>query len=266
MSRPNLSVLIVEDNPDDVELLLRALARNFEVDHQRVQDANAMRAALLGASWDLVLSDYSLPAFSALSALGVLRESGQDLPFIVVSGTIGEETAIAALTAGAHDFVSKGNLARLVPAIERECREAESRRQRRLAEQQLRESELKYRRIVETTREGIWVVDQNECTSYVNQRLAVMLGSTPEKLLGRSFLEFVAENWRASAREYPAQWRRGVAGQHELELERADHSEFWISMSTVPILDDAGHYAGALFMVTDTTEQRKLQAQLMMSD
>ncbi len=266
MSRPALSVLIVEDNEDDATLLLRELGKNFELRHLRVDTAEAMRSALSTKSFEVVLSDYAMPEFDAMRALEVLRESGQDLPFIVVSGTIGEETAIAALKAGAHDFVVKGRTARLIPAIERECREAESRRKRRIAEQQLRDSELKYRRIVETTREGIWMIDERARTTYVNLRMAAMLGAAPEALIGRAFLDFVASDWQRVGSDYLERQHEGPADQHDLKLRRGDGDEFWVTMSTAPITDEQGHYEGALAMVTDTTEQRKLQAQLMMSD
>ena len=107
MSKP-LRVLIVEDSEDDTELLLRELHRGgYQVESRRVETAQTMRTALDWEHWDLVLSDYSMPAFNAVSALAVLKESGLDLPFIIVSGTIGEETAVEALKAGAHYFLLK---------------------------------------------------------------------------------------------------------------------------------------------------------------
>ena len=134
MTRP-LKVLMVEDQEVDAELCLLELQRfGFEVSHERVLSETAMREALRRESWDLILSDYSLPRFSALDALKVAQESGLDLPFIIVSGTIGEEVAVKALRRGAHDFLLKGRLARLGPAIERELREARERRDRRAAE------------------------------------------------------------------------------------------------------------------------------------
>src|SRR5437016_6062345 len=126
-----LRVLLVEDSPADAELLVYELVKGgYEVTATRVDTADAMRAALGAEAWHVVLSDYSMPAFSAPKALAVLRETGLDLPFIIVSGTIGEETAVEALKAGACDFLVKGRLARLIPAIERERREAALRRER----------------------------------------------------------------------------------------------------------------------------------------
>ena len=121
-----LRVLIVEDSEDDARLLLRELRRGgYDPAFERVETADAMRAALdpaagSGRRWDVILSDYSMPQFSGPAALALLQAEGMDVPFIIISGTIGEDTAVAALKAGAHDFLVKGNWARLVPAVERE--------------------------------------------------------------------------------------------------------------------------------------------------
>ena len=125
-----IRVLLIEDSENDVLLVLRELARGgFEVTSHRVEDTkDGTRRALAEGDWDLVLADYSLPDFDAVSALGLVQDAGRDIPFIVVSGTITEETAVAAMKAGAHDYVHKENLARLVPAVERELKEAANRR------------------------------------------------------------------------------------------------------------------------------------------
>ena len=130
MAQP-LQVLIVEDSENDAELLLRQLRKaGFEPEHQRVQDAAAMRRALDDRSWDVVLSDYSMPRFTGLEALELMRETGQDLPFILISGTVGEDVAVAAMRAGAHDYLMKGHLRLLGQAIEREMEAAQTRRER----------------------------------------------------------------------------------------------------------------------------------------
>ena len=124
-------ILVIEDSPADAELLIRELkSGGYEVAATRVETADAMRLALQTETWDVVISDYSLPRFSAPEALMVLRDTGRDLPFIIVSGTIGEEAAVESLRAGACDFLIKGRLARLIPAIERERREIELQRER----------------------------------------------------------------------------------------------------------------------------------------
>jgi PAS domain S-box-containing protein len=129
-----LRVLLVEDSADDARLLVRQLtSAGYDVQHERVESPAAMRDALTRTSWDLVISDYSMPGFSGTAALNLLQEQGIDVPFIFVSGTIGEDVAVAAMKAGASDYVLKDKLKRLIPAIERELRDAEMRRERRRA-------------------------------------------------------------------------------------------------------------------------------------
>lgn len=137
-----IRVLLVEDQPDDALLLTRQLiAGGYEPLVHRVDTAEAMDSALRSQRWDLILSDYCLPCFDAPGALNVLKESGLDIPFIIVSGNVCEEVAVTAMKAGAHDYLSKGKLARLVPAIAREIREATARAQhRQLRDQCLRDA------------------------------------------------------------------------------------------------------------------------------
>ncbi|MSQ07015.1 MAG: response regulator [Dehalococcoidia bacterium] len=138
-----LRVLMVEDSEDDSLLLLRELKRgDYAPEAQGVDTAEAMRAALKDQAWDLVVSDYRLPGFNAPAALKLVQETGRDLPFIIVSGVVSEEDAVAAMKAGAHDYLTKGKLARLVPIIARELREAEQRREhKRLQQEQALQSQ-----------------------------------------------------------------------------------------------------------------------------
>lgn len=135
-----LRVLIIEDSEDDAELLAIELERGgYEVIHRRVDTKADMQAALQESlPWDIVLADYSMPQFSAIAALDLLKEWELDLPFVIVSGKIGEDTAVAAMKAGAHDYLVKGKLARLIPAVERELREAVLREEYRTAQKRLR--------------------------------------------------------------------------------------------------------------------------------
>jgi len=141
-ARKPLRVLIVDDSEDEVMFVLRALRQGgYEPIYERVCRASTMRAALQKQAWQLVLSDFHMPDFGGFEALEVMKESGLDVPFILVSGLIGEETAVAAMKAGAQDYIMKRKLARLVPAIERELREAQTRAARKAAEEALRLSE-----------------------------------------------------------------------------------------------------------------------------
>jgi DNA-binding NtrC family response regulator len=132
-------VLIVEDSEDDALLLLRELRRGgYEPDHELVDTPEAMREALAGSSWDVIVSDYRMPRFSAPEALKLAREVDSETPFVVVSGKIGEDVAVEMMKAGAHDYVMKDNLARLYHTVERGLEEAKERRERRRVEEELR--------------------------------------------------------------------------------------------------------------------------------
>lgn len=136
-----LRLLLIEDSANDADLILLELAEaGLAIAAHRVETLAQVRAALAGEAWDMVVSDFNLPSFSAAEALALLIERGIDIPFIVVSGFIGEEAAVALLKAGAHDFVAKDNLARLAPAIKRALSDAATRRDHRAAAQQLEES------------------------------------------------------------------------------------------------------------------------------
>ncbi|HKG53210.1 MAG TPA: response regulator [Anaerolineales bacterium] len=177
--KPLLHLLVVEDSEDDAELILREVRRGgYAVEFERVETKSDMQQALGRGSWDIILSDYSMPQFSAMAALSALKESGLDIPFLVISGTIGEETAVTALKSGAHDFLLKGKLARLVPAIERELSDAESRRFRH-------EAELRYKLLVEQLPIIVYVnpLDKMSSTTYVSPQIQTILGYRPEEWL-----------------------------------------------------------------------------------
>lgn len=187
-----LRILYVEDSPDDALLVLRTLKQaGYDVQHERVETAQDMRAALSTQKWDIVLSDYSLPQFNAPAALSVMKSTGLDIPFIIISGTIGEDTAVSALKAGAQDFIVKGNTARLVPAIERELRDAEARRARVQMATALQESEDRYRAMFEQTRAIKLVVDSSSF-HIVNSNAAAceFFGHSHDELTARKLTDF----------------------------------------------------------------------------
>jgi DNA-binding NtrC family response regulator len=142
VTRRALRVLLVEDSHPDATLLTRALSRGgFDPTCERVDNPAAMEEALRKHSWDLILCDHAMPQFGAPAALELVKQHHLDVPFIIVSGHIEEETAVAAMQAGAHDYIVKDRLARLVPAVERELREAEVRQARKQTEVELRRAQ-----------------------------------------------------------------------------------------------------------------------------
>jgi PAS domain S-box-containing protein len=186
-----LRVLLVEDSEDDALLTVRELRRGgYLIQYHRVEDAPSMQAALQDP-WDLVLADYTLPQFSALAALALLQSLHLDLPFIVISGTIGEEQAVAAMKMGAHDYLMKGKLARLVPAVEREIRDAAERQRRRQAETVLQQRERRFRALIENASDLILMVDEADTIRYASPSLQRLLGYAPTEWLGGSLQQWV---------------------------------------------------------------------------
>lgn len=181
-----LRVLIVEDSADDAQLILDALRRGeYEPAYARVDTAEGMRTTLHGSPWDIVLADYAMPHFSGPAALELVLQSRLDIPFIIVSGKVGEQQAIDMMRAGACDFIFKNNLTRLVPAVRRELREAQIRREHRQAIETLREREAHYRLVTETATDAIITINQEGTILSVNPAVQTVFGYSPEELPGR---------------------------------------------------------------------------------
>ena len=170
-----LRVLMVEDSEDDALLILRELKRGgFDVNLKRVETSRAMRAALEEDSWDVVISDYNLPGFNGVAALQVLKQVGLDLPFFLVSGAVGDEIAVNAMQSGAQDYVKKDNLARLIPAIQRELREAQMRYERVQVQELLQDSEARYETLVENIPVGVFRSTLNGDSHFIMANSAFM--------------------------------------------------------------------------------------------
>jgi DNA-binding NtrC family response regulator len=175
--RMPLRVLLIEDSEDDALLLLRALRQGgYETTARRVETLADLEEALANATWDIVFCDYAMPRMSGPEAIAVIRARPLDVPVIMVSGEVGEEYAVAAMKAGANDFVMKTRLSRLVPAAERELLEAERRRARKQAEAELRDTQERYQLLVEQAPVGIVVVDATGEVAAANPAALAILG------------------------------------------------------------------------------------------
>ena len=246
MSQPR-RILIVEDSADDAELSVRALRRGgCDLTYQRVDTPDAMRSALQGSTWDLVIADYSMPHFNGLAALKMLRDTGLDLPFILVSGKVGEEVAVEAMRCGADDYVLKSNLARLPLAVERELRDSEVRVERNRAE-------ARYRSLVDRVPVGLFRISQAGDILEFNPALIDMLGFQDGDSLKKAD---VAELWlrpQERARFEAVIEREGVVKNFEMEMRRRDGSVIWCEQSARAVYDAAGkvgHWEGVLVDVT----------------
>jgi two-component system cell cycle sensor histidine kinase/response regulator CckA len=261
-----LRLLMVEDSPVDAKLIVAALRKGGRViEFDRVDSADALRAALRNATYDVLTCDWSMPGFDAPAALAVVKETGIDIPFIIVSGTVGEELAVDAMHAGAHDYVIKDRLARLAPAVERELREVKVRAAQRQATAALLASEERYRRIIENTNQGVWVIDAEGKTTFLNERMAQLLGSTVAQVIGRSPDDFLDDEGREHLSAAIELHKVGKSRQNEVRLVRADGSVISVLLETSPILDDAGQH-GAFAMVMDITDRKRAESSLRISE
>ncbi len=199
-----IKILIIEDSEEDAFLLVEEVKKGgyipvFEV----VDTASAMTDALAKEEWDVIISDFKLPGFSGLEALNILRKKKLDLPFILVSGTIGEEMAVEVMKAGACDYISKEKLSRLVPVIERELREAKIREERKIAREALKISEKFYRTIFENTGTATIIFEDDMTISLANTECEKLSGYSKEEIEGKKkWIEFVFEEDLEKMKEY----------------------------------------------------------------
>jgi PAS domain S-box-containing protein len=257
-------VLVVEDDEDDAILLARALSRGgYAIEYERVDTAEAMTAALAAREWDAILSDFSMPTFSAPAALALLHSSGLDLPFIIVSGTIGEDVAVAAMKAGAHDYLTKRNLARLVAAVERELREAAERKARHAAEAQLRASEAHLRAILDSALDAIMTFDPAGRIVSANAAAERVFGWSAEELVGRSFHDLVVPSSDDADGDATPRSRGGALrhpGARELVGRRRSGQAFPMDVA-VSVMQGGDRRLG-IAIVRDVTERKELEAQV----
>jgi PAS domain S-box-containing protein len=255
----NLRVLLVEDSELDALLLVRYLQTNgYQTQHQCVASQQEMEQALAGQEWDVVLCDYQLPHFSVLPALALLQRKGLDLPFIVVSGTIGEELAVELMRAGAHDFIIKGSLSRLIPAIEREQREAKARRER------TRELEkLAYlAAIVDSAEEAIMGQNMDGIITTWNTGAARLYGYAAAEAIGQPALLIVPPSLHQEAGElWQKLWRADSVEPVETLRRRKDGAPVNVCVTMSAIRDSEGRILGASSIAYDITERKKIEAE-----
>jgi two-component system cell cycle sensor histidine kinase/response regulator CckA len=255
-----LRALVADDSDDDCTLTIRELRRQgYDTSYVRVEGERALREALRDPSFEIVLSDWSMPSFDALAVLSIVREVAVDLPVVIISGTVGEETAVDALLAGASDFLVKGKLSRLGPAIERELRQRSARAAQRDAETALHASELRFKRLWDSGIVGLSVSDLSGVLLEGNDTLLAMTGHPRADLAAGklSAMSLTPPEWHRDGIQALARLRAGeAAGPWEQEYLRRDGSRVPVLVATAALEDDR-----SIAITLDLTERKRLEEQ-----
>lgn len=263
-----INILILEDERTDAQLMERELRKaKIEFVSKLVDNERTYLTALKEFNPDLILADYSLPSYDGRSAMIAVRENSPHIPFIFVSGFIGEEMAVELLKEGATDYVLKNRLSRLAPTVRRAMEEATQRRQRQLAEEALRESESRYRSLVETSPDAICVYDQNGTVVVANLQTAILYGSNDVKdILGRHIMEFLVPEDHQRAQKNA---QRALAGEKLTNVEytfvREDGSLMFGETNSSAIDAANGDGKEVLINIRDITERKQADENLRQS-
>ncbi|HUR35762.1 MAG TPA: response regulator [Vicinamibacterales bacterium] len=259
MSSTTLKLLVVDDSDVDAELTVRELSRaGFAITWRRVDTGASMAAALREEPWDLVLSDFRMPQFSGLEALSLARDADRDLPFILVSGAVGQDLAVEIMRAGAHDYVAKDRLFRLGPAVERELRDARTRRAHRRAELELRKMAM----VVEQIPSVVVITDLEGNIEYVNPRFTELTGYTRDEVQGKN--PRLLKSGGTPPQEYRRLWETVAAGNEwrgSFQQRRKDGSVYDEEAVIRPMRDEHGRTTHYFKVGEDVTARHALEQQ-----
>lgn len=254
-----INLLIVEDSANDAMLVLAELKRKGRVAvHRLVDSREAFLAALQSQPWDAIIADYVLPNFSGPEALYLLRQQGLDTPFIMVSGIYGEEEAVRMMKAGANDYLMKGNLMRLAPALERELLAAQDRHRRQRAEGATQFLAA----LVESSAEAIYGKNLDSLIVSWNPAAERLFGYRAEEIIGRSNAVLFPPHRRDEMLDILASVRRGdTVGERETERLHKNGDTIPVAVTISPIKNQAGEIIGASSIARDLTRQKQAEAE-----
>ena len=267
---PVLRVLMVEDSEDDALLIIRTLNKGgYDPVYERVETAGVMLQALKDKTWDIILCDYKMPHFGGEQAIGLLKETNIDIPFIIVSGAIGEETAVECMRLGAHDYFVKNNLTRLCAAIARELNEAESRSKRKRADEALHQSETQYRLLANHMKDAVWLMDMNLKTTYISPSVEKLRGYTLDELqqlpldrhLTPASFQLAMDTLYVEMPKVLADSTYSFSRTLELEFYRKDGTSFWSENTFSLIRDKGGIPLSFLGEGRDITDRKQMEAE-----
>src|SRR6266550_1338162 len=266
MSKP-LRVLIVEDSENDALLLVRRLERSgFELAWKRVETVEGLRTALVDQTWDIAFSDHSMPRFRSRDAMAIVKEQGLDIPFVILSGAISEEEAVAAMQAGAVDYVRKDNLARLIPVVERELRAAQERRKRQQAEAAQRESQARKSAMLDSALDCIVTIDHEGKLFEWNPAAEKTFGLRRSEVIGKELAELIIppalrrRHREGLARFLATGQSTNLSKRIEMNAVRADGKEFPVEFSITRVPSEGPPiFTG---FIRDITERKQIEQQL----
>jgi len=266
MINRKIKAIIIEDNEDDLKLILRMLNKgSFELEYTLVENAFELETALK-EEWDVIISDYSLPGFTGYDALLICKEKKIDTPFIMVSGTVGEDIAVEMMKCGAKDYIMKNKMARLIPAIEREIEEAEIRREKIKAESDIKNSQMLLQRIIDLLPIRIFWKDNNLKYLGCNSIFANDAGKErSEEIIGQDDFEMV---WKNQAKIYREDDNHVMlSGKAKLNYEEPQTTQngdtIWLKTNKLPLTDINGNTVGILGSYEDITEQKKMITEII---
>ncbi len=259
-----LSILFIEDNPHDVELTTRALKKGGLKPTTTVIDQfDSITKEILSGDYDLVICDYILGGFTGMDALNKIKSLDQEIPVLLVSGTVPDEKAIDAVLAGAKDYILKDNFTRLVPAVKREYEAFVQRKEKKKIEEALSSSEEKYRQFVEASHDLVWKIDEKGMFSFVNSASQIILGYAPDEIVGKTFLEFVSQDQINDIERIFRRVQTGETVEHyDLKMVKKDGTISFMTATSYPVIDNEGSFLGSSGAATDITHIKEYQQQL----
>ena len=261
-----IQLLLIEDNEADAGLLLRELKKSgYTPLLERVDTPDALTVCLRSRAWDIIISDYNLPQFNGIDALAQVKQAGLDVPFIIVSGLIGEETATGAMRSGADDYLMKDNLSRLAPAVERALREADNRRQRRLAEQQTREAKAQLEALFNSSNQVTYLLAEDYTIRRLNQlgRASGLVYFGREPKLGQSMLDYIPKAYHAAFRENFARCLAGESIYYEQAVAYRGQGKRWFQVKYYPVFDAGATIMGVAYNTFDVSSRKQAETSLL---
>jgi PAS domain S-box-containing protein len=262
--KPKLRILVIEDSEDDALLVLHQMKKgSYDIEYERIVTAEGMRAALKEKPWDIILSDYQMPHFNGLEALTVLKESGTDIPLIVISGAIGEDIAVETMRNGAQDYIMKNNLQRLLPAVERELRESKIRTEQKSLELKQKQVEARLHLqslALEAAANCILITDKDGTILWANHAFTVLTGYTLEEAIGQNLR--ILKSGVHDAAFYKHLWQTILSGnvwRSEIMNRRKDGALYTEEATITPVKNQEGKITHFIAVKNDITARKQIE-------